>query len=83
MSKEVIIDGVDVSRCTKYAHKENICLQNYLFCTSFHDCDYKKLKKCEQKLEKIKEICQTYDQNGVYYNLTEDILKVIEGAEDE
>ena len=43
----------------------------------------KESKRLKAKLKKIKEICQTYDQNGVYYNLTEDIMKVIEGEGEE
>ena len=53
-------------------------------CSWQEDCfNYKIAKHFKEKLDKIKKICQTYDKNGVYYNLTEDIMKVIEGAEDE
>jgi hypothetical protein len=63
--KQIIIDGVDVSRCAHYdknADKEALFLYDckrehapYWSCTSMPNCLYKKYKRKEQECEKLKE----------------------------
>lgn len=61
MTKEIIIDGVDVSKCYRYQKKTGYCEgafkpEELPFCENF-DCDFKQCKRAEQKLEKIKANC--------------------------
>ena len=67
--KPIIIDGVDVSGCKKYEHEIvrcNATLKNMCFCSGRctdkknADCYYKKWKRAEQKLEKIKKVCNKF-----------------------
>ena len=67
-----IVDGVDVSGCTDY------CINK---CFDEPNCTFKKLKRCEQKLEKIKEIVVA---NYSCKCALEELMNVfIEGAENE
>ena len=67
--KQIIIDGVDVSGCKKYEHEIvrcNATLKNMCFCggrctdKKNADCYYKKWKRDEQKLDKIKKTCSKF-----------------------
>ena len=67
--KQIIIDGVDVSGCKKYEHEIvrcNATLKNMCFCggrctdKNNEDCYYKQLKRAEQKLAKIKKVCNKF-----------------------
>ena len=86
MTKEIIIDSVDVSKCYRYQKKTGYCEgafkpEELPFCENF-DCDFKQLKRKEQKLEKIKDICNTYQMEYIVNNgvnlLTTKILQIIE-----
>ena len=67
--KQIIIDGIDVSGCEKYEHEIvrcNATLKNMCFCggrctdEKNADCYYKKWKRAEQKLDKIKKTCSKF-----------------------
>lgn len=63
MTKEIIIDGVDVSECkyfckfTTICRNENIGRVVHPRCKNVVDCYFRQLKRVEQKLEKIKANC--------------------------
>ena len=86
--KEIMIDSIDVSGC-EFLWKERlprkVCNNGNLDCDciSNPNCYYKQLKRKEQKLEKIKDICNTYQMEYMVNNgvnlLTTKILQIIEG----
>lgn len=68
MVKEIIIDGVDVSGCVSFdkLNGQNICCYDDTredkipfanFCVENKNCNFKQLKRKEQKLGKIKDYC--------------------------
>lgn len=66
--------------------QRGICAIDNKFCDCLvgeRDCYYKKLKKCEQKLEKIKHIMNVLNNVGYYKDLEKTVLQIIEGAENE
>lgn len=64
-NKQIIIHGVDVSRCKKYKHEiercntllKNLCFGSALDCTheKSKNCYYKQLKRKEQECDELKE----------------------------
>ena len=67
--KQIIINGIDVSKCERYEHEIircNATLKNMCYCggrctdKKNADCYYKKWKRAEQKLDKIKKICSKF-----------------------
>lgn len=89
MTDKKIIDGIDVSECQYLQYKGCNFAQCLIKMASFdlkcegYNCQYKQLKHKEQKLEKIKDTCNTYQMeymvnNGVYL-LTTKIVQIIEG----
>lgn len=85
---KIIIDGVDVSECCNYDDTQYWeCEPTICHCEELPNCYYKQLKRAEKKLEKIKEISKEYKveytvNNGVQI-LTNKILQIIEGKENE
>ena len=88
--KPIIIDSVDVSECGHYYYGKceidydewNNEIIRYNKCQNNPNCYYKLLKRKEQKLENIKEICNEYQKEyilniGVEI-LTNKILQIIE-----
>ncbi len=68
MTKEIIIDGVDVSKCVSFDKNNGLhicCCDDIrdektpfmLFCSNNPNCNFKQLKRAEQKLEKVKANC--------------------------
>ncbi len=68
MTKEIIIDGINVSGCVSFDKLNglNICCYDDTredkipfanFCVENKDCYFKQLKRAEHKLEKIKANC--------------------------
>ncbi len=55
---------IDVSGCK--LRTENNEMACFVICNEYPDCYYKKLKRLEQKLEKIKEIATKYSQREDY-----------------
>ena len=83
--KQIIIDGVDVSGCECYSeHREGYC--GWHIPCEGDICPYKlkwalqQLKRAEQKLEKIKEICKNVMPTGIDEETDKfgDILEIIE-----
>lgn len=67
--KQIIIHNVDVSKCKKYEHEIircNTTLKNMCSyggrCTDKNnvDCNYKNWQRAEQKLAKIKKVCNKF-----------------------
>ena len=98
-SKEIIIDGVDVSGCKHYKHndknsgwssctskdEDHIHAVNPLCCEK-KDCLYKQLKRKEQKLMEAKLMLETIVKQNKIYPLQNNLLKlldIIEGKENE
>lgn len=92
MTKEIIIDGVDVSECVSFDKLNglNICCYDDTredkipfanLCVENKDCDFKQLKRAEQKLEKIKIICEPNWNDPGAAVLQENILGIIERNE--
>lgn len=88
--EQIIVDGVDVSECpAMYTHNvfgikdKPCCYKFYEYCSTIPNCYYKQLKLKEQKLENIKEICNTYKIEYILNIgieiLTNKILQIIEG----
>lgn len=91
--KEVNINGIDVSECKHYRKddkkkpicKSGGCLRVYrsCFCNENIDYDYRKLKRLEQKLNKIKEIATKYSQRedyllgGLFTDLVDELNEVL------
>ena len=70
--KQIIIDGVDVSGCpAMYTHNifgiedKPCCYKFYEYCSAIPNCCFKGLKRTEQKLENIKEICNEYQKEYI------------------
>ena len=68
-NKEIIIDGVDVSKCCRFARKTGYCEgafkpEELPFCESF-DCDFKRLKHKERECYNYK---QALDKIEGYLN---------------
>jgi hypothetical protein len=66
---QIIIDNVDVSGCYYYSKGKCLgcytlnkkdCISLYGICKKINDCHYKQLKRAEQKLEKIKKVCNKF-----------------------
>lgn len=100
IDKEIIIDGVIYNKCNGCSlYDGNICNGARTYEDNAerdrHSCDehlasqfwvvFKQLKRKEQKLEKIKDICNTYQMEYIVNNgvnlLTTKILQIIEGEE--
>jgi hypothetical protein len=77
MTDKQIIDGIDVSRCAE----RSMCIN----CETVTNCYYKQLKRAEQKLEKIKDICKNVMPTGIDEETDkfDDILQIIEGKDNE
>lgn len=81
MAEEVIVDGVDVSECGFFeAFDCNLNPYDNGGCRN-HNCNYKRFKRAEQKLEKIKDYCSKNKVAG--WIDVEGIIEIIEGKEDE
>ena len=79
--KQIIIDGVDISKCKHYDEVFNYCDQSYLGeggllkntknpkrCECSPNCYYKQLKRKEQECEELKKnIMYKYPQCGEEY----------------
>lgn len=53
--KQIIIDGVDVSRCSNYDHNSYFeCKVYYCHCDEIPNCYSKQLKRKEQECEELK-----------------------------
>lgn len=103
MGKEIYIDGTDVSGCEFYSYIESDKYPHR--CTCYKDmyganvvcdladccknCYYKQLKRKEQKLDKIKTICEKETTKSTFCNGIENkdsqklaikILKIIIGG---
>lgn len=77
-NKPIMVDGVDVSKCTHYADSECLIdyylmygyeISHYGYCKDCKDCYFKQLasktkecKQAEQKLERIAEFVKTFDE---------------------
>lgn len=85
MTEEIIIDGVDVSKYTRYVRNKYFSCCNIERCQDNPNCMLKKLKRAEQKLEKIKNVVTDGDSlihdYQTAYDLAIDILQIIEGEE--
>lgn len=90
MSKEIIIDGINVSECVSFDKLNglNICCYDDTredkipfanFCVENKDCYFKQLKRAEQKLEKVKEYLNSCNLKADFTAC--DILQIIEGEE--
>ena len=74
--QKIIIDGVDVSKCHNHykgwssLHRDNRsmcdcgydteCKPKYFECSYYVKCLEEQLKRAEQKLEKIKKVCNKF-----------------------
>ena len=86
--KQIMIDCVDVSGCPAMdtynvfgTEDKPCCYKFHEYCSTIPSCYFKKLKRVEQKLENIKEICNEYQKEyilniGVEI-LTNKILQII------
>ena len=83
--KQIIIDGADVSKCKYFDCNYKECKAEYYVrhgyeivkydsCRENPNCYYKKLKRAEQKLDKIKKVCNKFTPE--YYK----ILLIINGG---
>lgn len=79
--KQIIIDGVDISKCKHYDEVFNYCDQSYLGeggllkntknpkrCECSPNCYYKQLKRKGQKLDKIETICEKETTKSTFCN---------------
>ena len=82
-AERIIIHGIDVSKCEKYEHEIircNATIKNMCYCggrctdRKNADCYYKKWKRAEQKLDRIKKVCNKFTPE--YYK----ILLIINGG---
>lgn len=57
MDKQIIIDGIDVSGCPHYIHKDGSCSSHDCECIKcvHNECFYKDYKAKEQECEELKE----------------------------
>lgn len=90
MTKQIIINGVDVSECNFRLERDNQqkceCSHATGFgvicdCEKWHNCDFKQLKRKEQKLKKIKDYCSKNKVAG--WVDIEGIIEIIEGKEND
>lgn len=66
-NKQIIIDGVDVSGCDYFKNSGKCRIPHYqqnvkytcCNCSEWNCC-YKQLKRAEQKLDKIKKVCNKF-----------------------
>ena len=71
--KQIIIHRVDVSKCSHFnftdEHYCNECSSEFgcATCDERPDCYYKQLKRTEQKLDKIKKVCNKFTPE--YYKI--------------
>lgn len=93
-SKEIIINGVDVSGCSSLGRTivgitcgngerkrlGNRIITIHQLCSTNSECLFKRFKRKEQKLEKIKEYCNNCNLKADFTAC--DILQIIEGEED-
>ena len=71
--KEIIIDGIDISKCSNYDHGSYFeCKDGCCHCDEIPNCYYKQLKRKEkeckkykQTLTEIKDYCNKYPQNSI------------------
>ena len=84
MSKEIIVNGVDVSGCKYYALQEHYDIESdglwkvcyskdckYSICANNYDCYYKQLKRAENQivdLNKMIEVKEQEYEERKYYN---------------
>ena len=75
-AERIIINGIDVSKCEKYEHEIircNATIKNMCYCggrctdKKNADCYYKKWKRAEQKLDRIKKVCNKFTPE--YYKI--------------
>lgn len=90
--KQIIIDGVDVSECDRYIANDGYmgvyntpvfkgdCKLSHIGKCQGSECLFKRFKRKEQKLEKIKEYCNNCNLKADFTAC--DILQIIEGEED-
>ena len=82
MTEEIIIDGIDVSEWTDEEVHYNFKKHSPKAIRQIAFDLYKQLKRKEQKLEKIKDTCNTYQMEYMVNNgvnlLTTKILQIIE-----
>lgn len=98
MAKQIIIDEIDVSKCTfykGYCRIAALCDYSGHLCEVTPNCYFKQRKQAEQKLEKIKNIliycknqsgcigCKYENECDASYNFENWILKIIEDKKDE
>lgn len=96
MKNKVIINGIDVSECEYLNSLDNGVYECILgkkqmlkhrVCDCNHNCDFKQLKRAEQKFKKIEEKCKEYSTSTNIYDesdiLAGEILQIIEGKENE
>lgn len=96
MKNKVIINGIDVSECKHYtgnvdylSNKDWTCRAEMINtrCEDCPNCDFKQLKRAEQKFKKIEEKCKEYSTSTDIYDesdiLAGEILQIIEGKENE
>ena len=83
VAERIIINGIDVSKCEKYEHEIircNATIRHMCYCggrctdKKNADCYYKKWNRGEQKLDRIKKICNKFTPE--YYK----ILLIINGG---
>lgn len=74
---EIIIDGVDVSKCCNYDDTQFWeCGPTNCHCEELPNCYYKQLKRKEQALDEIEDIYRT-DDSGDYDFVRRKILNLI------
>lgn len=91
--KQIIIDGVDVSKCIYFQQEDDEytcgaeeCNGAIVACRACDNCYYKQLKRAEQKLEKIKQyLCENVCLEGENCEFCDnhdciniEVLKIIE-----
>ena len=70
--KQIIIDGVDVSRCKYwkgYCRIASLCDYPGHLCEVNPNCYYKQLKRKEDKINKIEDICDDILENYMKHSL--------------
>lgn len=80
--KQIIIDGIDVSRCNHKGNGEgNKCNahSNKVFdfeCCDFHNCYYKQLKRKEQECEELKnELHKNFEEKDTLHLIIDRLLE--------
>ena len=88
MVKEIIIDDVNVCKCSWCDFEPNAepyCRINDgedLNCEENPNCYFKQLKRTEQKLEKIKEMLEINIEQTKIYPLKNNLIKILQIIED-